>query len=186
MNFILFLFITKGCWSFWLSMENHGHSREGQPPFTGNPNLSDSSFFLPSMLCSANTEHMVIHYCIRKWQVQHIQKLYHRKIFFFSSLFPSKTCPDVYYDKAKEKPARIWLQTPVTWERSLNHMPYWVATPRLERVISMPKLVSPNIIIITGSSWVISTTVKSVSTLWQNEGQPPFNTLFGSLLYIYS
>lgn len=37
---------------------NHGHSREGQPPFTGNPNLSDSSFFFLSRLCSADTEQM--------------------------------------------------------------------------------------------------------------------------------
>lgn len=91
-----------------------------------------------------------------------IYKNYITEKYSFSPLFPSKRCPDVFYDKAKEKPARTWLQTPVAWERSLNHISYWVATPRLEQVISMPKLVSPNIIIITASSWFISTTVKSV------------------------
>ncbi|WMV20592.1 hypothetical protein MTR67_013977 [Solanum verrucosum] len=37
---------------------------------------------------------------------------------------------DVFYDKAKEKPATPWLQTPFSWERSLHHRPFRVATPR--------------------------------------------------------
>lgn len=51
----IFLYISKCCWSFWLSMEKSWAER-GQPPFAENPNLSDASFFFHSRLCFADTE----------------------------------------------------------------------------------------------------------------------------------
>lgn len=119
---------------FGYQWRNHRHSKEGQPPFTRDSNLSYSTFFSLSRLSSVDTEQIWWYIIVAENGRYNIYQNYIMEVFFFPSLFQAKGAQMCVTISIREASQNMAANTSCMGHRSLYHILYWVATPRWERV----------------------------------------------------